>query len=213
MHAVVNVEKYRETEKGTDLIITIPDKKLGSMFLNKHIKKAEIRFDDGRHISADQRKKIYATVKDISDYTGYLPEEQKEWLKYLHISRTGSDYFSLSECSMDTAREFINTILEYAIENGVILSEDAVNRTDDIGRYLYFCLMNKKCAVCGKDGEIHHEDAIGMGNNRKTLDDSNHKKICLCRLHHTKAHELGVDRFTKMYKVYGIVIKEKKDEQ
>lgn len=213
MHAVVNVEKYRETENGTDLIITIPDKKLGSMFLNKHIKKAEMRFDDGRHISADQRKKIYATVKDISDYTGYLPEEQKEWLKYLHISRTGSDYFSLSECSMDTAREFINTILEYAIENGVILSEDAINRTDDIGRYLYFCLMNKKCAVCGKDGEIHHEDAIGMGNNRKTLDDSKHKKICLCRLHHTKAHELGVDRFTKMYKVYGIVIKEKKDEQ
>jgi hypothetical protein len=95
----------------------------------------------------------------------------------------------------------------------VILSEDAVNRTDDIGRYLYFCLMNKKCAVCGKDGEIHHEDAIGMGNNRKTLDDSKHKKICLCRLHHTKAHELGVDRFTKIYKVYGIVIKEKKDEQ
>ena len=213
MHAVVNIEKYRETEKGTDLIITIPDKKLGSVFLNKHIKKAEMRFDDGRHISADQRKKIYATVKDISDYTGYLPEEQKEWLKYLHISRTGSDYFSLSDCSMDTAREFINTILEYAIENGVILSEDAVNRTDDIGRYLYFCLMNKKCAVCGKDGEIHHEDAIGMGNNRKTLDDSKHKKICLCRLHHTKAHELGVDRFTKMYKVYGIVIKEKKDEQ
>lgn len=213
MHAVVNIEKYRETENGTDLIITIPDKKLGSMFLAKHIKKAEMRFDDGRHISAEQRKKIYATVKDISDYTGYLPEEQKEWLKYLHISRTGSDYFSLSECSMDTAREFINTILEYAIENGVILSEDAVNRTDDIGRYLYFCLMNKKCAVCGKDGEIHHEDAIGMGNNRKTLDDSKHKKICLCRLHHTKAHELGVDRFTKMYKVYGIVIKEKKDEQ
>lgn len=213
MHAVVNIEKYRETENGTDLIITIPDKKLGNMFLTKHIKKAEMRFDDGRHISAEQRKKIYATVKDISDYTGYLPEEQKEWLKYLHISKTGSDYFSLSDCTMDTAREFINTILEYAIENGVILSEDAINRTDDIGRYLYFCIMNKKCAVCGKNGDIHHEDAIGMGNNRKTLNDSMHKKICLCRLHHTKAHELGVVRFTKMYKVYGIVIKESKHEQ
>lgn len=213
MHAVVNIEKYRETENGTDLIITIPDKKLGNMFLTKHIKKAEMRFDDGRHISAEQRKKIYATVKDISDYTGYLPEEQKEWLKYLHISKTGSDYFSLSDCTMDTAREFINTILEYAIENGVILSEDAINRTDDIGRYLYFCLMNKKCAVCGKNGEIHHEDAIGMGNNRKKLDDSMHKKICLCRLHHKKAHELGIVRFTEMYKIYGIVIKESKHEQ
>ena len=109
---------------------------------------------------------------------------------------------------MDTAREFINTILEYALENGIPLTEEAINRTDDIGRYLYFCIMHKKCAVCGRPGEIHHEDAIGMGNNRKTLDDSNHKKICLCRLHHTQAHQLGVVRFTEMYKVYGIIVKE-----
>lgn len=208
MYAIASIEKYRETPEGTDLIIHIPDKQLGYMFKQKAIRSAEMRFDDGRHISADQRKKVYATIKDISSYTGYLPEEQKEWLKYLHISRTGSDYFSLSDCSMDTAREFINTILEYALENGVQLSEEAINRTDDIGRYLYFCIMNKKCAICGRDGEIHHEDAIGMGNDRQTVDDSNHKKICLCRLHHTMAHQLGVSRFTERYKVYGIVVKE-----
>lgn len=190
------------------MIVLVPKCRLSDMFTKKKIRHAEIRFDDGRNISAEQRKKVYATIRDISDYTGYLPEEQKEWLKYLHISNTGCDYFSLSDCTMDTAREFINTILEYALENGVPLSEEAVNRTDDIGRYLYFCIMHKKCAVCGKPGEVHHEDAIGMGNDRRKVDDSNHKKICLCRLHHTKAHELGVIRFTEMYKVYGIVVKE-----
>lgn len=208
MHKLIDLKKFRETEEGTELIVLIPNCSLGDMLTQKHIRKAEIRFDDGRHISAEQRKKVYATIRDIADYTGYLPEEQKEWLKYLHISNTGCDYFSLSDCTMDTAREFINTILEYALENGITLSEDAINRTDDIGRYLYFCIMHKKCAVCGKPGEIHHEDAIGMGNNRNKLDDSNHKKICLCRLHHTKAHEMGVIRFTEMYKVYGIIIKE-----
>lgn len=208
MHKLINLKKYRETEEGTELIVLVPRCSLGNMLAKKQISQAEIRFDDGRHISAEQRKKIYATIRDIADYTGYLPEEQKEWLKYLHISNTGSDYFSLSTCTMDTAREFINTILEYALENGVPLSEEAINRTDDIGRYLYFCIMNKKCAVCGKPGEIHHEDTIGMGNNRNKVDDSNHKKICLCRLHHTKAHELGVIRFKEMYKVYGIVVKE-----
>lgn len=208
MHVVVELSKFRETEDGTDIIVTVPKLKLGNMLTKKQIRQAEIRFDDGRHISAEQRKKVYATIRDISDYTGYLPEEQKEWLKYLHISITGCDYFSLSDCTMDTAREFINTILEYALENDVPLSEEAINRTDDIGRYLYFCIMHKKCAICGRPGEIHHEDAIGMGNDRKTLDDSNHKKICLCRLHHTKAHELGVIRFKEMYKVYGIVVKE-----
>ncbi len=208
MYALAEISKYRETEEGTDLIITIPHKQLGDMLTRKHIKKAEIRFDDGRHISIEQRKKAYATIRDIAEYTGYLPEEQKEWLKYLHISRTGDEYFSLSDCSMDLAREFINTILEYAIEEGIPLSEDAIERTDDIGRYLYFCLMHKKCAVCGKPGEIHHEDAIGMGNDRTKVDDSNHKKICLCRLHHTIAHQKGVQAFTEAYKVYGIVVKE-----
>lgn len=213
MQTLANIEKYRETENGTELIISIPNMRIGDDIVRKHIKHAEIRFDDGRHISIDQRKKAYATVRDISEYTGYLPEEQKEWLKYLHICRTGDDYFSLSDCSMDTAREFINTILEYALQNGIPLSENAVERTDDIGRYLYFCIMNKKCAICGRAGEIHHEDAIGMGNDRTKVDDLNYRKICLCRTHHTIAHQRGVEQFRKMYKVYGIIVKENVDEK
>lgn len=208
MYAVATLNQYKETEKGTELYITIPDKKIGEILVDKHIKKAEMRFDDGRSISADQRKMAYATIRDIADFTGYLPEEQKEWLKYLYVAKTGKEYISLSDCSMDEAREFINVILEYALENGVQLTEQAINRTDDIGRYLYFCIKHRKCAVCGIQGEIHHEDAIGMGNNRKTLDDSNYKKICLCRTHHTIAHQLGIERFQKSYKVYGIKVED-----
>ena len=213
MHEVVTLDKYREVDNGTEIIIRIPDKKIGEFLSQKCIKKAEMRFDDGRSISIEQRKKAYATIRDIADYTGYLPEEQKEWLKYLYIQKTGDDYISLSDCSMDQAREFINVILEYAIESGIQLSEQAINRTDDIGKYLYFCIKHKKCAICGQDGEIHHEDAIGMGNDRKTIDDSNHKKICLCRKHHTIAHQMGVDRFTRMYKVYGIIVREESSER
>lgn len=208
MHALVKINQYRERKDGTDLVVSVPDLKLGELFQRKKIRNAEIRFDDGRHISAEQRKKAYATIRDIADWTGYLPEEMKEILKYQHMMRTGDVYFSLSNCSMDTAREFINTILEFALENGIPLSDNAIERTDDIGRYLYYCLLHKKCAICGKDGEIHHEDAIGMGNDRTKVDDSSYKKICLCREHHTLAHSLGVIRFREMYKVYGIVVKD-----
>lgn len=210
MHTVVELCKFRESDSGTELLVNIPNCKIGEMLTQKRIKKAEIRIDDGRLISVEQRRKAYATIRDISDYTGYMPEEQKEWLKYLHIERTGCDHFSLSNCTMDTAREFINTILEYALEMGIPLSEEGINRADDIGKYLFFCIKHKKCAICGKSGEIHHEDAIGMGNDRKVVDDSNYKKICLCREHHTIAHQMGVERFQKMYKVYGIVVKETK---
>ena len=208
MYAEAILNKYKESDTGTELYITIPNKKLGEILTSKCIKKAEMRFDDGRTISAEQRKKAYATIRDISEHTGYTPEEQKQWLKVLYIIKTGRECISLSDCSMDEAREFINVILEHAIENGVQLKEEGINRTDDIGRYLYFCIKHKKCAVCGKDGEIHHEDAIGMGNDRRTTDDSGYKKICLCRTHHTIAHQMGRDRFQKSYKVYGIVIKE-----
>lgn len=208
MFAQTEIQKYRETDKGTDLLIHIPKLQLADMFQEKAIRSAEIRFDDGRHISSDQRRKAYATIKDIAAYTGYLPEEQKEWLKYLHISQTGCEYFSLSDCSMDRAREFINTIIEFAIKEGVQLTEAAVERTDDIGKYLYYCIKHKKCCVCGQAGEIHHEDAIGMGNDRNTFDDSFSRKICLCRMHHSIAHQMGKERFNKMYKVYGIIIKD-----
>ena len=206
MNAEVQITGYREDRTGTDLIIHIPEQ-ISGLLVNKGIRSAEIRLDDGRQISAAQRKKIYATIRDIAGYTGYMPEEEKEWLKYLHISRTGEAYFSLSTCSMDTARDFINTILEYAIEHGIPLSERGVDRADDIGKYLYYCVKHKKCAVCGRDGEIHHVDAIGMGRDRRTVDDSNSRKICLCRTHHTIAHQRGMKAFEQMYHVYGIVIK------
>lgn len=205
MYSVANIQQYRETPSGTDLKIHIPEQ-ISDLLINKAIRSAEIRLDDGRHISAAQRKKIYATIRDIADHTGYMPEEEKEWLKYLHISRTGDAYFSLSTCSMDTAREFINTILEYAIEHGIPLSERGVERADDIGKYLFYCIKHKKCAVCGRDGEVHHVDAIGMGRDRRTVDDSSCRKICLCRTHHTIAHQRGMKAFEQMYHVYGIVI-------
>ena len=208
MHAITEIQKVKQTEDGTYLIIRIPKLQLQDMLMEKRIRQAEIRFDDGRHISIDQRKKAYATIRDISAYTGYLPEEQKEWLKYLHIANTGCEYFSLSDCSVDTAREFINTILEYAITAGVPLTDAGVDRTDDIGRYLYFCIKAKKCCVCGADGEIHHVDAIGMGNDRRTFDDSRCRKMCLCRKHHTIWHQVGDERFQQMYKVCGIIVKD-----
>lgn len=208
MYELIAVESVKEEKDDTQLMIRIRGKKLKDMFLDKRIRTAEIRFDDGRTISAAQRKKAYATIRDISDYTGYLPEQQKEWLKYLHIERTGADYLSLSDCTMDEAREFINTILEYAIEEGIPLSDLAINRTDDIGRYLYYCIKYKKCCICGRPGEIHHVDTIGMGNDRRKLDDSDHRKMCLCRNHHTIAHSRGMAAFEKMYHVYGIIVKD-----
>lgn len=70
--------------------------------------------------------------------------------------------------------------------------------------------MNEYCEITGyqKPAEIHHWDAIGMGRDRKKVDDSKHRKIALCREHHTEAHAIGRDTFGDKHHVYGILFTE-----
>ena len=86
------ITNIRETEKGTDLILHIP----GEQVQNKIIKyrngsriDAEIRIEDGRTITPDQRKKIFATIRDIAEYTGDHPEGLRAWLLYQYCAETG----------------------------------------------------------------------------------------------------------------------------
>ena len=204
----VDIEGVRESREGTEMIVRIPGHNLADTFLTKRIRDGEFRYDDGRTITNEQRKKAYATIRDMAEWTGYPPEIMKEIMKYEFMIRTGEEYFSLSDCSMDLAREFISMLIDFALEHGIQLSDLGINRTDDIGRYLYSSIKHKGCAICGKLGEVHHVDTIGMGNNRKKVDDSDHRKICLCRKHHSEAHNMGMTAFEEKYKVYGIVVKE-----
>ncbi len=204
----MKIERHKVDTRGTQILLSLP-KDIGYIIQEKQIQRVEVRFDDGRHISAEQRRKAYATIRDIADYTGYLPEEMKELMKIEYILRKNGDYISLSDCTMEQAREFINTLIEFALDWDIPLSEQALERTDDIGRYLYYCLKTRHCCICGKpDSDIHHEDTIGMGNDRRVYDDRGNKKICLCRIHHGLAHQKGVEAFRKMYKVYGIKFNE-----
>ena len=194
---------YRQAGTGSDLLLRLPEDVRG-IIARQHIKKAEIVLDDGRHISTEQRRKIYATIRDISDYTGDPPEVAKEWQKYRYIEVSGRPYFSLSDCSMTVAREFINSLMDYCLYNGIMLTESGLMRTDDISEYLVQCIVYKRCCICGRSAEIHHLNAIGMGNDRRVYDDSENEIIALCRTHHTMAHSLGRQRFMERYKVYGI---------
>lgn len=174
-------------------------------------KNIELDVVDIRKISAEQRRKIYALLRDISCDTGYSPDEAKQVMKYYYLAKTGGRPFSLADCSKDMARDFINVLIDFCLENGIQTSDTLLERTDDIDRYLWQCIRHKKCTICGKAAEIHHWDAIGMGNDRRTYDDSQNRKIALCRLHHTIAHQKGRESFQKDYHVYGIIYLEKSE--
>lgn len=198
------IDGYEQETGGTRLHLFISGKESAALIRKKEINKVGLWLDDGRMISAEQRRKIYASIRDFSAWTGYTPEEAKQVLKYLYVERTGRPYFSLSDCSMDTAGKFINLIMDVCLENGIILSDPLYDRAEDIVYMLLSCLRNRKCSICGRKGEVHHWDAIGMGNDRRHYDDSGNRKICLCREHHTLAHTCGREQFTQRYHVYGV---------
>ncbi|MTI49470.1 MAG: hypothetical protein FH761_16680 [Firmicutes bacterium] len=201
-----------EKENGTHLHVLIPNEKVRTKILNIREGKSinsEIRIDDNRTITALQRKKIYATIRDICDYTGDIPEYMKEFFKFDYCSASGQDYFSLSDCSVTTARLFINHIIEFVIKEGIPLSELAIERTDDISSYLYYCLMYRKCCITGTDhADIHHcvGSKVGMGNNRRKISNKGRKLIALNRELHTLVESEGEGELFKAYKVYGIEV-------
>ena len=211
MYKYGKITGLRESGNGVDLLIHT-EADVAAVVNEKKIHEVWMQLPDGRELSPLQRRKIYATFRDISAYTGYTPEETKEHMKFYHIQMTGCDYFSLSDCSMDQAREFINTLIEFCLYNGVPISGSMLDRTDDIGTYLKQCMRHRKCAVCGAKGETHHWDAIGMGHDRRMYDDTENRKICLCRMHHTIAHQKGGDAFERDYHVFGIRYVEEDEE-
>ena len=170
-----------------------------------------LRIDDGRHISAVQRRKIYANIADIAYYCGEVPEYTKEMFKFLYISETGAPYFSLSDCSMEVAKEYISFLMDFALEHDIPLSDPGLQRTDDIERYLWGCIKHKRCCLCGKPADVHHVQAIGAGRDRRNYDDSSHKKMALCREHHSEAHNIGVDTFNAKYHVFGVIYRGDRD--
>ena len=166
---------------------------------------AELRLNDSRIIRVDQRKKIYATIRDISEWTGDYPEYLKELMKINYCIESGEEYFSLSSCSVTTAREFITFILDFALKNGVPLQDLAINRTDDIDKYIYMCLKYRKCAITGSsNADIHHVTRVGMGRNRNKVNHAKLKLIPLSREWHNRIHAEGEEEIFKKFNIYGI---------
>lgn len=205
------IKGIKETEEGTDLIIHIPGEHIQKQIMkykNGSGINALIRIDDNRRITSLQNRKLHAIIGDIADYTVDNPEFLKQYLKYMYCAESGEQWFSVSDCSITTARNFITFLIDFTLKNDIPLSDLAINRTDDIDRYLWGCIKYGKCCICGRKGETHHWNAIGMGRDRRKIDDSDLRKMQLCRIHHTEIETIGRDSFEKKYHVYGIIYRE-----
>ena len=210
------IDNVKTVKKGMKITLAIDEKEVQAVmkslynFMDKPLEvellvdAAEQKDRLGR-ISEEQRKKTYAILRDIAEYVGDSVDSLKIELKRQFTSETQHADFSLSDCPSDLARDFIEWLIGWAFENGVALTDHPREAFEDIEDYMRMCLKHGICCVCGKPGEEHHVDTIGMGRNRKTVDDSGNEKTCLCRVHHSEAHTIGWESFAKKHHVVGVI--------
>ena len=107
--------------------------------------------------------------------------------------------FSLSNAPMSVVAAFQSWLARFIVRNDVPTRKPMLDYVDDIQDYVYACLMNKKCPVCGKKADLHHLDAIGMGRNRDEIIHEGLEVMPLCRDHHMEIHSIGKTEFFKKY--------------
>lgn len=198
-----------ETDRGINIFVPFPER-IDKLY-GCH-ESVGVEFVDKRRISAKQRKKAYVLISYIAAWWGYTPLEcMKEMLKLMFVgeAETLRRSFSLSDCDMTTARLFITYLIDFCVLHGVDVGEPLYALSEDIPRYVWACLMNKRCAVCGRKAELHHFDHVGMGRNRKEICHIGMRALPLCREHHTEIHAVGWEDFLRRYILEPVKIDER----
>lgn len=165
--------------------------------------KVIITLPDSRPLSDKQRRSCYAMIREIADWSGDTTESIKEVLKLDfwcgELLEMADTLFSLSNAPMSVVAAFQSWLARFIVRNDVPTRKPMLDYVDDIDDYVYACLVNKKCPICGKKADLHHLEAVGMGRDRDTIIHEGMEVMPLCREHHTEIHTIGRDTFMRKY--------------
>ena len=188
--------------------------------LLRQYRECTIILQDERRITPRQRAACYALLGEIDEYVNGIRseagmEEQKNFLKLDFMLKRMTDaerrMFSLSDCSVTTATAFITFLIEFILANDIPTKFPLVEKADDIGAYVYACLANKKCAVCGRHADLHHAEGshVGNGFNREEVHHLGREALPLCREHHTECHSMPEAEFLEKYHLEPVKLDER----
>ncbi|MFT8477703.1 MAG: putative HNHc nuclease [Liquorilactobacillus sp.] len=168
----------------------------------------ELSVQDGRKISPDQRKKIWALINDLCDYTGDIPDEWEKRFKYKTKCDFNVDQFSLSNCSMTIANYMILEILDYLFTEDIPFKLKTWESIPQDFPKQMLCIRQKRCVICGEHADIAHYQAVGSGRNRNKINHVGMHIMTLCREHHVEQHKLGIMTFCQKYHIRPIKVTE-----
>lgn len=179
----------------------------------REYKEVDITMIDSRPLSAAQRRNCYAMIREIATWCGDTPEAIKEALKLDfwcgELLQMSDRLFSLSDAPMSVVAAFQKWLARFIVRNEVPTRKSVLDYVDDVDDYVYACLVEKKCPICGKKADLHHIDAVGMGRDRTEIIHEGLEVLPLCREHHTEMHTIGKGDFFNRYHLSNGIICDK----
>lgn len=174
---------------------------------HRNVKECYVDYIDSRPLSDKQRRMCYALIHAIAEWSGSSTEEIKEAFKLEfwseRIDTLADKIFSLANAPMSLIAEFQKFLIGFILSNDVPLKFSLLEYVDDTRDYVYQCLIHKKCAICGKKADLHHVDAVGIGNDRTESQHLGREVMSLCRVHHGEYHTIGKSEFLSRYHLDG----------
>ena len=209
MKSPVDIAKGRIVgydERRGELLIRAPYGDWPTM-VKREYKECMVQLVDSRPLSDKQRRSCYALLREIADYTGQGIDPTKEWMKIKFMAedleQTADRIFSLSNAPMSLVCAFQRFIVRFILDWDIPCSFSLLDMVDDVQDYIYSCLMNKKCCICGQHTDLHHVERVGMGRNRDEIIHEGMEVLPLCREHHTEAHTMPDEEFFAKYHLPG----------
>lgn len=199
-------------ERRGEVLIRAPYDDIYTM-IKREYKTCLVQMVDSRPISDKQRRTCYALIGAIADYTGNGKDSTKEYMKLKFLAEdfgeTADKIFSLADAPMSLVCAFQKFLVRFVLEWDIPLKFSLLNMVDDIADYVYACLVNKKCCVCGKRAQLHHVDHVGIGRDREEIIHEGMEAMPLCGEHHRECHTTGQQSFEEKYHLEGGIVLDK----
>ena len=171
----------------------------------------ELSIIDNRIITQSQRNFIFKLCEEFAYYSGEDKEYWRLLLQQFNSNIRSIEVESLSKCSVEYANGLIDTIITFAIDNEIPIAKNILdeNAYKFDKQQVYALILKRQCVICGQRADVHHIDAVGMGNDRAKISHIGKRAISLCRLHHSEAHTIGNEAFLEKYHLTPVTIDKK----
>ena len=179
----------------------LPDLRKIAKFSNGKRPSVSVDLEDDRTATPAQRAKAFALLGDITNWSGYPPHDIEQIMKARYMRQADCEYFSMHDCSVETATGFIESIINFCFSNDIPFKTKTWDMIKNSYPIMIECLRHRRCCICGKHADIAHYETVGIGRNRQHIDHSHYHFMALCREHHEEQHKIGILTFCKKYQL------------